>query len=355
MTEFDFYQGKTVLVTGHTGFKGAWLCRVLATAGAHVVGYALKPPTDPNLFTEASIDNTMVSIIGDIRNQDKLLDSMRENSPEVVFHLAAQPIVLAGYEDPRYTFETNVMGTVNLLEAVRRTPSVRSVVNVTTDKVYLNHEREDYAYREDDPLDGRDPYSSSKSCSDLLTHSYAESFLASAGVAVSTVRAGNVLGGGDFAPNRIIPDCIRSVQTRTPLVVRNPSSIRPYQHVLEPLFAYMLIAARQYENMELAGAYNVGPESRDCAMTQEVVELFSKAWGEGFSWIDASANQKGAHREASYLKLDSSKISNTFGWRPHWHIGEAVEAVVQWSKEWLSGNDVGACMDCQIRAYLEEW
>lgn len=196
MTEFDFYQGKTVLVTGHTGFKGAWLCRVLATAGAHVVGYALKPPTDPNLFTEASIDNTMVSIIGDIRNQDKLLDSMRENSPEVVFHLAAQPIVLAGYEDPRYTFETNVMGTVNLLEAVRRTPSVRSVVNVTTDKVYLNHEREDYAYREDDPLDGRDPYSSSKSCSDLLTHSYAESFLASAGVAVSTVRAGNVLGGG---------------------------------------------------------------------------------------------------------------------------------------------------------------
>ena len=349
-----FWRGKRVFVTGHTGFKGSWLCRILLKAGAKVTGYSLEPPTDPSLFEVAGIgaDLGERSVIGDVRDYNALRSAVSDASPQVVLHLAAQPIVLTGYREPRYTYETNVMGTVNLLEAVREVGGAKSVVNVTTDKVYFNAEREGYGYREDDPLDGYDPYSNSKSCSELVTHSYAKSFLAEAGVAVSTARAGNVIGGGDFAPNRIVPDCVRAVEAGKPLVVRNPFSTRPYQHVLEPLFAYLTIAERQWDDPALAGAYNVGPDDCDCVTTGDLVSLFDESWGEGFSWVNA-AKDEGAPHEANFLKLDNGKLKATFGWAPRWHIAEAIGATVEWSRAYLAGGDVRQVMDAQIEEFLQ--
>lgn len=355
-TRFDasFWAGKRVFVTGHTGFKGSWLCRILTGAGAKVTGYSLEPPTDPSLFDVAKIGDDLGerSIIGDIRDYDALVSAVSDASPHIVLHLAAQPIVLTGYHEPRYTYEANVMGTVNLLEAIREVGGVRSVVNITTDKVYFNAERENYGYREDDPLDGYDPYSNSKSCSELVTHSYAKSFLTAAGVAVSTARAGNVIGGGDFAPNRIVPDCVRAVEAGDALVVRNPFSTRPYQHVLEPLFAYLMIARAQWDDPELAGAYNVGPDDCDCVTTGDLVGLFERSWGEGFSWINA-AKDKNAPHEANFLKLDNTKLKTTFDWTPRWHIDEAIAATAEWSRAYLAGEDVRLVMDRQIEKYLE--
>ena len=244
MVDLNFFKSKKVLVTGHTGFKGSWLCRILINAGADVTGYSLEPPTTPNLFELSGIKEKMKSIIGDIRDLEKLKGIFREEKPEIVFHLAAQPIVRDSYKNPVYTYETNVMGTVNICECVRLTPSVKSFLNVTTDKVYHNNEWE-WGYRENDPLDGYDPYSNSKSCSELVTHSYINSFFNEMGVAVSTARAGNVIGGGDFANDRIIPDCIRAALKHEKIVVRNPYSTRPYQHVLEPLAVYLRIAQEQ--------------------------------------------------------------------------------------------------------------
>lgn len=323
-------------------------------AGAEVTGYSLEPPTEPSLFDVARIGEELgdKSIIGDIRDYEKMKAALAAANPEIVLHLAAQPIVLTGYQEPRYTYEANVMGTVNLLEAIREVGGVRSVVNVTTDKVYFNAERENYGYREDDPLDGYDPYSNSKSCSELVTHSYAKSFLTEAGVAVSTARAGNVIGGGDFAPNRIVPDCVRAVEAKDALVVRNPFSTRPYQHVLEPLFAYLMIAREQWDNPALAGAYNVGPDDCDCVTTGDLVGLFERSWGEGFSWINA-AKDKNAPHEANFLKLDNTKLKTTFDWAPRWHIDEAIAATVEWSRVYLDGEDVRLVMDKQIEGYLE--
>ena len=261
-----FYEGKKVLVTGHTGFKGSWLCRILTDMGADVTGYAKEPPTSPSLFDIAGLEETMDSITGDIRELDHLKKIFEQVQPEIVFHLAAQPIVRDSYREPVYTYETNVMGTVNMLECVRLTPSVRSCLNVTTDKVYDNQEWE-YGYRESDPLDGYDPYSNSKSCSELVTHSYIKSFFGDGRCRVSTARAGNVIGGGDFAGDRIIPDCIRAAAARKDIVVRNPYSVRPYQHVLEPLYVYLTIAMKQYEAPRFSGYYNVGPEDKDCVET----------------------------------------------------------------------------------------
>ncbi len=350
----SFWKGKRVFVTGHTGFKGSWLCRILVGAGAKVTGYSLQPPTDPSLFEVAKIDEELGerSVIGDIRDYEKLESAISDASPHVVLHLAAQPIVLTGYREPRYTYETNVMGTVNLLEACRQVGGARSIVNVTTDKVYFNAERANYGYREDDPLDGYDPYSNSKSCSELVTHSYAKSFLTEAGVAVSTARAGNVIGGGDFAPNRIVPDCVRAVQSKEALVVRNPFSTRPYQHVLEPLFAYLMIAQAQWSDSGCAGAYNVGPDDCDCVTTGDLVGLFEHSWGEGFSWVNA-AKDKDAPHEANFLKLDNTKLKTTFEWTPRWHIDEAIEATVEWSRAYLAGEDVRLVMDRQIERYLK--
>lgn len=344
----EFYQGKRVFVTGHTGFKGAWLCRILVGAGAIVTGYSLEPPTGPNLFELAGLEGKISSAIGDIRDKGKLMSTFCAAKPEIVLHLAAQPIVRDSYKDPVYTYETNVMGTVNILECVRQNSCVRSFLNVTTDKVYHNKEWP-WGYRENEPLDGFDPYSNSKSCSELVTHSYLNSFFADGRVAVSTARAGNVIGGGDFANDRIIPDCVRAAQNGTQLILRNPGSTRPYQHVLEPLFAYLMIAQRQYEDGMYAGWYNVGPDECDCVTTGELVELFCRKWGPGLVWeVRQDLN---APHEANFLKLDCSKLRSIFGWRPRWHIGEAVERTVEWTRVWLDGQNVPAEMDRQIRQY----
>ena len=317
----DFYKGKRVLITGHTGFKGAWLCQMLINAGAEVTGYALNPPTKPSLFEIANISGKMNSVIGDIRDLSKLKETFIKTQPEIVFHLAAQPIVRESYKNPVYTYETNVMGTVNICECVRTSDSVKSFLNVTTDKVYLNKEWE-WGYRENEELDGYDPYSNSKSCSELVTHSYINSFFLNMNIAVSTARAGNVIGGGDFASDRIIPDCIRAAIKHEDIVVRNPFSTRPYQHVLEPIYAYLMIAQKQYEDIKYAGYYNVGPDDRDCFQTGALVDLFVKHWGEGMKWID---KYDGGPHEANFLKLDCSKLKKTFGWQPHWDLNIAIE------------------------------
>ncbi len=350
--DFDFYRGKRVFVTGHTGFKGTWLCRILVKAGAEVTGYSLSAPTQPNLFELAGLEGHMTSVIGDIRDRDALHDAFNRAQPEIVLHLAAQPIVRDSYKDPVYTYETNVMGTVNILECVRNSSCVCSFLNVTTDKVYHNNEWP-WGYRENEPLDGFDPYSNSKSCSELVTHSYLSSFFAAdSAPAISTARAGNVIGGGDFANDRIIPDCVRAAQKKEPIIVRNPHSTRPYQHVLEPLFAYLMIAQRQYEDKHFAGWYNVGPDECDCVTTGELTDLFCRTWGDGASWINqAEAN---APHEANFLKLDCSKIKTVFGWHPRWHMEEAIQKTVEWSRVWLSGGNIPAEMDRQIAVYTEE-
>lgn len=349
-TLLEFYKGKRVFVTGHTGFKGAWLCRILAGAGAKVTGYALPAPTQPNLFELAGLEGKISSVFGDIRDKGKLKAAFDAAQPEIVLHLAAQPIVRDSYKDPAYTYETNVMGTVNILECVRLSSCVHSFLNVTTDKVYQNREWV-WGYREEEPLDGFDPYSNSKSCSELVTHSYLQSFFQHAEVAVSTARAGNVIGGGDFANDRIIPDCVRAVQAKKRITVRNPHSTRPYQHVLEPLFAYLMIAKGQYEERGLAGWYNVGPDECDCVTTGELAELFCQSWGEGAAWETQA--EKNAPHEANFLKLDCSKLKAAFGWKPRWHVEEAVGKAVEWSRVWLDGGDIPAEMDREIAAYME--
>lgn len=345
----SFYNGKTVLVTGHTGFKGSWMCKVLAMNGAKVIGYALNPPTTPSLFEEAHISDSIISVIGDIRDLKLLNETMQKYRPEIVIHMAAQPIVRESYVNPVYTYETNVMGTVNICEAVRLCDSVKSFVNVTTDKVYRNNEWE-WGYRETDALDGYDPYSNSKSCSELVTSSYIKSFLKEKGVVTSTCRAGNVIGGGDFAKDRIIPDCVRAMEKGEEIIVRNPYSTRPYQHVLEPVTTYLMLAARQYEEPSLADCYNIGPDDCDCAATGELVDIFCKAWGDGASWKNVS--EANAPHEANFLKLDCSKIKTALKWKPRWHITDAVEKTVEWSKAYLSGGDIGAVMEKQIKEYL---
>lgn len=350
-TLLDFYRGRRVFLTGHTGFKGSWMSRVLVNAGAVLTGYALEPPTSPGLFDLAGLEGRMNSVIGDVRDYTALRAAFEAARPEIVIHMAAQPIVRESYRDPRGTYETNVMGTVNLLECVRNTDCVRSLLNVTTDKVYLNREWP-WGYREDEALDGFDPYSNSKSCAELATHSYKNSFFSGPGApAISTARAGNVIGGGDFARDRIIPDCVRAATEGRDIVVRNPFSTRPYQHVLEPVTTYLMIARRQWEDPSLAGWYNVGPDESDCVTTGELVDLFVARWGNGVRRADL-ADSRGPH-EAGFLKLDCSKIRAVFGWRPTWHIDEAVTMTCAWTKVWQAGGDVPGEMDREIAAFLK--
>ena len=344
-----FYKGKRVFITGHTGFKGSWLCKILSNWGAEVTGYSLNPPTTPNLFDTANIGADVNSVIGDIRDYDALKSAFDKAKPEIVLHLAAQPIVRDSYKMPAYTYETNVMGTVNILECVRQSDCVKSFLNVTTDKVYENKEWQ-WGYRENEPLDGFDPYSNSKSCSELVTHSYKNSFFADGRVAISTARAGNVIGGGDFANDRIIPDCVRALEKGEDIVVRNPYSTRPYQHVLEPLYAYLMIAKAQYEDIKFADYYNVGPDECDCVTTGELVDLFVKYTNGKISRVDKS--EENAVHEANFLKLDCSKLKSVFGWKPHWHVTDAVEKTVEWSQVWLENGDVRKCMDEQIDDFL---
>lgn len=347
---FEFYRNKNIFVTGHTGFKGAWLCKILGKSRANVTGFALEP-AEESLFKIADIGKDVKSIFGDIRNFDALKHAFDKVQPEIVIHLAAQPIVRESYKNPRYTYETNVMGTVNLLECIRLSNCVKSFLNVTTDKVYENREW-CWGYRENEPLNGFDPYSNSKSCSELVTSSYKNSYFADGKTAISTARAGNVIGGGDFAIDRIIPDCIRAAQNHESIIVRNPYSTRPYQHVLEPLMAYLMIAMEQYKNTNLADSYNVGPDDCDCFKTGALVDLFVKHWKEGLKWEDLS--EKNAPHEAAFLKLDCSKLKEVFGWKPHWNLNKAVEKVVEWTKCYLAGKDVRACMDKQIEEFMSE-
>lgn len=355
MFDFAFYQGKKVLITGHTGFKGTWMCAMLLQAGAQVIGYALEPPTDPSIFRLTEMEQKMTSVSGDIRDLGRLKETFNRYQPEIVIHMAAQPIVRESYKDPVYTYETNVMGTVNILECVRLFSCVRSFVNVTTDKVYLNREWP-WGYRENEELNGYDPYSNSKSCSELVTSSYQKSFFAEGQgqqVAISTARAGNVIGGGDFATDRIIPDCVRAAIEKRKIIVRNPYSTRPYQHVLEPVATYLMIAQRQYEDISYAGNYNVGPNDMDCYTTGELVDLFCRKWNqqtdENMTWENVS---DGGPHESNFLKLDCSKIKSAFGWKPVWNVEQAMEKMVEWTQAYVTGQDVSAVTDRQIREYL---
>lgn len=356
---FDFYKNKSVFITGHTGFKGSWMCRVLAEMGAQVIGYSLEPPTNPSLFCEAGIERDVRSFIGDIRDFDYLKGAFNEAKPEIVIHMAAQPIVRDSYKDPRYTYEANVMGTVNILECIRKFAGVRSFLNVTTDKVYFNREWE-RGYVEDDELDGYDPYSNSKSCSELVTHAYKRSFFNSKNnsladddrkifTSISTARAGNVIGGGDFANDRIIPDCVRAAIKGDDIIIRNPSSVRPFQHVLEPVFAYLMIAQKQYEDRSFEGYYNVGPDVEDCINAGEMADLFVKYWGDGIKWINKS---DGGPHEANFLHLDCTKLKKTFGWSPRWDVETAVEKSVEWYKAWRDVGDVREMMTRQICEFV---
>ena len=349
VVDLSFWQGKRVFLTGHTGFKGSWLCQILINAGAQVTGYALKPQTKPNLFSICDNELKMISTIGDIRDKKKLLSVFTKSKPEIVIHMAAQPIVRDSYKDPHYTYEVNVMGTVNILECIRICEGVKSFLNVTTDKVYQNNEWH-RGYVESDTLNGFDPYSNSKSCSELVTSSYKNSFFYDNNVAVSTARSGNVIGGGDFSNDRIIPDCIRAALKNEPVIVRNPNSIRPYQHVLDPLFAYLLIAQRQYEDHTYADCYNVGPDYCDCVTTGELADKFCKTWGNDVSWENKSSN--GPH-EAGFLKLDCSKLKSILGWKPVWNVDIAIEKTVEWVKKYKDGNNINKIMITQIQEFIE--
>lgn len=350
----NFYKNKNVLITGHTGFKGSWLSQILINWDANVIGYSLNPPTNPNLFNLLDLKSNMNSIIGDIRDLNNLKDIFNEFNPEIVIHMAAQPLVRESYENPVYTFETNVMGTVNICECVRQSDSVKSFLNVTTDKVYENVEKQE-GYKEDEKLDGFDPYSNSKSCSELVTHSYINSFLNEMNIPTSTARAGNVIGGGDFAKDRIIPDCFRACKNHENIIIRNPYSIRPYQHVLEPLKLYLTITKEQYLNHNYAGYYNIGPNDEDCIETAKLVDLFCKYFNENkdnkIKWINKSDN--GPH-EANFLKLDNNKIKKTFNWKPIWNIEKAIAKTVEWINVYLNDGDIINCVDNQIDEFFNK-
>ena len=351
MVNFNFFKNKVILITGHTGFKGTWLSKILINAGAKVVGYSLKPNTNPNLFTLSNIEKDMVSIIGDVRDFPNLKSVFDKYQPELVIHLAAQPIVRDSYVDPKYTYDVNVMGTVNVLECVRLTKSVKSFLNVTTDKVYLNDEQPNHAFTEDEPLDGYDPYSNSKSCSELITHSYKKSFFQDGRCAISTARAGNVIGGGDFSKDRIIPDCVRAIENGTEIIVRNPYSTRPYQHVLEPLFMYLEIMERQYLDITYEGYYNVGPDDEDCITTGELVSLLCNKWGNNLTWVN---KHDGGPHEAAFLKLSNQKIKKVFNWKPIWHMDKTIEMIVKWTKVYLENkNLISDEMDEEIKTFME--
>lgn len=347
-----FYNGKRVFVTGHTGFKGSWLSAMLKLMGAEVYGFSLEPNTEPGLYEILGISDEIHSTIGDVRDFEELERAYIEAKPDVIIHLAAQPIVRDSYKDPRYTYETNVMGTVNILECLRKHPGAVSFLNVTTDKVYENNDIDNHWFKEDEKLDGYDPYSNSKSCSELVTHSYKKSFFTDdKAPAISTARAGNVIGGGDFANDRIIPDCVRATIKGERIIVRNPNSTRPYQHVLEPLSVYLMIAMEQAYDKKYADYYNIGPRDEDCIKTGELVDFFVKYWGTNANWKKVS--EACAPHEANFLKLDCSKARETFGWEPRWHVDRAILETVKWYKAWNEGKDMRVVTRKQIMAFME--
>lgn len=345
----EFWQGRRVFLTGHTGFKGAWLSLWLQSLGAEVSGYALEPPSVPSLFEEAHVSCGMRSILADVRDGRRLAEELRAAAPEVVFHLAAQPLVRESYREPAETFTVNVMGTVNILEAVRLCPGVRAVVNVTTDKCYENREWV-WGYRETDMLGGHDPYSSSKACSELATAAWRHSFfVGAASTGVATARSGNVIGGGDWGAERIIPDCVRATSGSGRVSLRNPGATRPWQHVLEPLSGYLLLAERLCgDPMAFSGAWNFGPLEQDAWTVERLVQKFCALWGEGLKY---EADQGTHPHEAHHLKLDCSKADALLGWRPRWRLETALAKVVDWTRARGEGADLAALCREQIREY----
>jgi len=351
----DFYRGQRVFITGHTGFKGSWLCLWLQRMGATVTGYALSPPTNPSLFELCRVNELVHSIIADIRHLDALRKAMLDAKPEIIIHMAAQSLVRDSYRNPAETFAINVMGTVNLLESVRNCESVRAVINVTTDKVYANQEWA-WGYREYEPLGGYDPYSCSKACSDLITAAYRTSFFnpslprpAVLETFLATARAGNVIGGGDWGKDRLIPDCIRAFLKGESVHLRNPDSIRPWQHVLEPLYGYLLLARRLVQDGErFAEAWNFGPDDQDARDVSWVVAKLCEKWGNGASYVIDAGERP---HEANYLKLDSSKAGMLLGWRPVWNLDSALDSIVQWTAAYRDGADLRKVCLKQIEEY----
>jgi len=344
----EFWRGKRVLVTGHTGFKGSWLSLWLQSMGAELYGLALTPPTKPALFTEANVADGMRSILGDVRDYAVVRDALNQAQPEIVIHMAAQPLVRLSYQEPVETYSTNVLGTVHLLEAVREIGGVRAVVNVTTDKCYENREWV-WGYREDEPMGGFDPYSNSKGCSELVTSAYRRSFFAGTATAVASARAGNVIGGGDWAEDRLVPDILKAFERQEAVIVRNPHAIRPWQHVLEPLSGYLTLAERLYcDGEDWAEAWNFGPRDDDAQPVRWIVERMVALWGQGASWV---LDDRQNPHEANYLKLDISKVKSRMGWNPRWDLATALEKIVQWQRAWLQGEKIQAqCLE-QIEQY----
>ena len=353
MIDKNFWEKKKVFITGHTGFKGSWLSLWLHSLGAIVTGYALTPPTIPSLFELCKIDNLITSIIGDVRNGELLNRAMLEASPEIVIHMAAQSIVRDSYKDPVETYSTNVMGTVNLFEAVRRCKGVKAVINVTTDKCYENREWY-WGYRENEPMGGYDPYSNSKACSELVTSSYRNSFFNSKdydahGVGIASARSGNVIGGGDWAPDRLVPDCVRSILKGEKIIIRNPQAIRPWQHVLEPLWGYLILAQRLYEKgPKYADAWNFGPDDQDARTVEWVVSRMCVKWVENAAYVVDAGNHP---HEAHYLKLDCSKAKSELQWYPKWNLEQAIDKVIEWVQAYREGKDVNRICQRQIEEY----
>jgi CDP-glucose 4,6-dehydratase len=351
----NFWKGKSVLVTGHTGFKGSWLSLWLHSLGVNLSGYALKSNTEPSLFELSHLKHSMNSIIGDVRDKDALQQTIEQVRPEIIFHLAAQPLVRQSYDDPVGTYMTNVMGTINLLEAIRSCPSVRVVVNITTDKVYENKEWI-WGYREDEKLGGKDPYSASKACAELVTSSYRDSYFPASsydrhGVAIATVRAGNIIGGGDWSQDRLVPDCLRAFEQDRSITIRNPNSIRPWQHVLAPVHGYLLLAERLYlEGPALQGAWNFGPHDQDAQPVYSIIEQLRQLWGSQHpALVEADLSKP----EAQLLKLDSTKARTLLGWHPPWDLGTSLGKIIEWHQSYLAGQDIRQLCLRQIEDYTK--
>jgi CDP-glucose 4,6-dehydratase len=345
-----FWKGKRVFLTGHTGFKGCWMSLWLSSLGAVVKGYSLSPVASPSLFQVANIEGVIDSTIGDIRDINKLKKSMVSFKPDIVIHMAAQPLVRYSYQNPVETYEVNVLGTVNVLEAARLCDNLKVIVNITTDKCYKNKEA-NISYKEDDPLGGYDPYSSSKGCAELITSSYRNSYMQSKGIGLASVRAGNVIGGGDWADDRLIPDILRAFEKNEPVSIRNPESVRPWQHVLEPLSGYIILAQKMYGNPDrYSEAWNFGPIDDDARPVSWILNRMINKWG-GSGWV----TDKDSHpHEAMYLRLDISKAKKNLGWEPVWDLDEALDSIISWHHEYLCGKDMRSFSLDQIHKYQSD-
>ncbi len=350
MIDKDFWQGKRVFLTGHTGFKGSWISLWLSSLGVEVKGYALNPPTSPSLFNEAKVSSIIDSQIGDIRDQGTLHESMTKFSPDILIHMAAQPLVRYSYEAPIETYEVNVIGTAKVLEVARSCQNLKAIVNITTDKCYENDERSE-GYKENDPMGGYDPYSNSKGCAELVTLAYRRSFLQDQGVGLASARAGNVIGGGDWADDRLIPDILKSFENGEPVVIRNPKATRPWQHVLEPLSGYLILAQKLYEDQKkYAEGWNFGPNEQDARPVDWILDEMISKWPNS-SWV---LDENPSPHEADFLKLDISKAKSKLGWSPVWELSQTLEKIINWHQAWLNKEDMQVVCLTEIKEYMKD-